>query len=508
MGYGNYSFGVAKLIDVVWDVTVGRGGQVLLAAFTYKAFTKSLTRNMESSLVSVETFKAMTLQNDTFYGVLKMMRYFQQNGGKRAKVAMFWTILSALFVLLMPTWLSAMTGYVAAIEGFVQDSSDNLVPFEEFRPVIYTIHDGDRLGEGYTKDYRVAIPWVNYEDNYYVLSDYYGCWSALSRTYNDSAEPVKWKDDADASCTLLWRLSEYTSQYGFLGLNNTETDFTFPNMTNVTIPEPSLNISANFALYGGNPSYYDTFEWWYLPYGVNWRRNDTNEMPFATSDPFFYHQSSGTGYNLTELNQNGSCQQLDNVRYKWGFSFILLYAFIATWLIWNIVVFGIYLDSYLHSRLDVAKRSIGLERAVFDLSLAMQKRTDAESVVMTGNDRLQHLIRGGHMTYKDLPLNSLPPTRWNQIRKWWEGFRFWPWAKAEKWWLAAMLIFDLFFILSVTTGRFKRGWCPYFSALPGFGVFLVLLVGRNAQGRWLIFVFWFLLFWIGNIWWILWGHNY
>lgn len=112
---------------------------------------------MESSSVSVETFKALTLQNDTTFGVSKLMRDFLKVGGTRTKFAVLCTILSALFVLLVPTWVSAMTGYTADIEGFVQDSNNNLAPAADFRLAIYTIHDVDRIG--FTKDYHVAIPW-------------------------------------------------------------------------------------------------------------------------------------------------------------------------------------------------------------------------------------------------------------------------------------------------------------------------------------------------------------
>lgn len=475
----------------------------MLAIFTYKVFTKALTRTMESSPVSSETFKAMTLQNDTIFGVLKLMRDFLKTGGTRAKVAMFWTILSALFVLLVPTWLSAMTGYTADIEAFVEDINNNRVPAGDFLPAIYTIHDGDRLGEGYSKDYRVAIPWSASYYFYLSTSDY-GCSTAYVRNY--TTDEYHWEDQPNENCTLLYRLSEYTFTYGFLGLNATETEFTFPNRTNITLPEPSLNISANIAL---NPhssytaEWYDSYYAWYeQPYGVGWARNDTGEMPFSASGPLFYHQTSSTAYDLTQFNDHGSCQQQNKVRYKWGFSFLLLYVFVTTWLIWTIVMYALYLDSYLHSRLDTMQRNMGIERAVFDLSLAMQKKIDAESVELHGNHQLEHLTRGGYMSYKDLLLDSLPPTRWGQIRRWWRDFRFRPWARAERWWLAAMLLFSLFFTLSFTAVKFSRGWCPYFSAFPGFGVFLVLLVGRRARGRWMIFAFWFLLFWAGNVWWI------
>lgn len=162
---------------------------------------------------------------------------------------------------------------------------------------------------------------------------------------------------------------------------------------------------------GGSAESYFSAAWYQTSFGRDWKRNDTGQMPFANSTPLFYHHTSDTAYDLTQFNENGSCQQLKDVKYKWGFSFLLLYAFVTTLLIWTFVLYGIYLDAYFHSRLDVVERNIGLERAVIDLSLAMQKKVDAASVGLHGNNRLAQCIKGGHMSYQDLSLDSLPPTR-------------------------------------------------------------------------------------------------
>ena len=234
-----------------------------------------------------------------------------------------------------------------------------------------------------------------------------------------------------------------------------------------------MNISANFALNphssNGADWWAKEYEWYQMPFGIDWKLN--GKTLFAEADPLFYHSTSSTVYNLTHFNANGSCQQQNNVRYKWGFSFLLSYVFVVTWLVWTIVTYGLYLDSYLHSRLDVLKRNIGVERAVLDLSLAMQKKVDAETVEMCGNHQLEHLIRGGYISYQDFLLKHLPPTRWTQLRRWWRDFRFGPWARAERWWLAAMVVFDIFFILSFKEYPFWLGWSPYFSASPGSAFF-------------------------------------
>lgn len=173
-------------------------------------------------------------------------------------------MLSALFVLLMPTWLSAMKGYTADIEGFVADTNNNLVPAEDFLPVIYTIHDGDRLGgaiyEGLPRGHTMGLQQLHIP----VIRT--GCEMGYVTSY--TTNEYHWMDDENEIWTLLWRLSEYTWIYGILGLNATETEFTFPNDTNVMISEPSLSISANFAFIRRPYAHLNVYRWHEMPFGT------------------------------------------------------------------------------------------------------------------------------------------------------------------------------------------------------------------------------------------------
>lgn len=455
---------------------------------------------METASVSSQTFESLTLRNDTFFGILVLIKEFMKVGGARARFAMLCIILCALFILSVPTWLSAMTGYTADIVGFVNGTTGNLIRASDFYPTIYTIHDGERLGDPYTNDFQIAIPWYDSSYPFLDVTNNYACWNYATHNYT-SAEN-EWSKQGHVECYMLWRVSWYTLQSGFLGLNDSETVFVYPNGSEKTLSSPSLNISASFALF---PAYWYEYahgSWYEFPYGINWNNPKTHSQTFNVSSPLFYHNGSKTLYNQTEYNKQGSCQQQGDVRYRWGFSFLLLYVFVIIFLVWIIGMYGLYLDAYLHSRLDVVQRHMGLERAVLDLSATMRKRVDNQDLDLEGNSKLKSLVKG-HMTYRELPLESLPPPRWIKLREEWENFRFWPWAKEEKWWLAAMLLFDVFLILSWTEPHFARGWSRYFSAFPIFGVFLVLLAGRRFPGRWLLFVFWMLLFWACNIWWII-----
>ena len=474
-------------------------------------FTKGLTRSMEASSVSHDTFKAVTLQNDTITGLAILIKDFFKTGGRRAKVAMCWTILAGSFVLSVPTWLSAMTGYTADIKSFVQDKDSTLVPAGNFKPVIYTIHDGARFENGFPNDTRCAVPWRS-SSRKLGLFNKYGCGSFYynnfyyDNSFNGTKNIYFGSYTTDIECKWMWAVSKYVSDYGFLGKSTAlDTIFHQPNDSKNTTPvvfSPSLNISAHFAISPvlvdwGNQEYESNFS----PYGRDWKNPDDGQYTFNVSSPVFWDSSSQTLYNLTQFNSAGSCQQQGLVKYKWGFSFLLLYVFVITFLVWTIGMWTFYLDSWLHSRLDVSQRQMGVERAVLDLSKAMQSKVDADQVELHSNSQLRTLVKINQLTCSELPLDWHVNTRWNKCRRWWRDFRFKQWAKDEKWWLCAMLFFDIMFALSFTT-NLTYGWAPYFAMFPGFGVFLVIVVGRKVRSRWLLFVFWFLLFWALNCWWI------
>jgi len=67
---------------------------------------------------------------------------------------MVWIILSASFVAIFPTWISASSGYTGNVGAYVSDVNGNLVSFSQFGYIEYVVRDGDRIG--LIEDYYVA----------------------------------------------------------------------------------------------------------------------------------------------------------------------------------------------------------------------------------------------------------------------------------------------------------------------------------------------------------------
>lgn len=111
--FGTFSFGMAKFIDLLWDIIVSRGGQALLAWITYQVHTAALMRIMESKMVTYDLYLTMTFSWSSIWSIKPMMAAIVKKLGWRNKTLFAWLIISTLWVVVWPTITNAMTGYVA-----------------------------------------------------------------------------------------------------------------------------------------------------------------------------------------------------------------------------------------------------------------------------------------------------------------------------------------------------------------------------------------------------------
>ena len=58
---------------------------------------------------------------------------------------MVFIIATMIFVLIYPTFSSAMTGYASENEAFLLDRDANMIKIVDLKPLAYIIHDGSRL---------------------------------------------------------------------------------------------------------------------------------------------------------------------------------------------------------------------------------------------------------------------------------------------------------------------------------------------------------------------------
>jgi hypothetical protein len=119
-GYGSFSFVMARFIDLVWDLVISRGRQALLAWISYRVYTDSLLRIMESQLVSYNLYSTLTLSWPSILSLVPLTKSIFSLPGFRSKVLLMWLALSSLWIAFWPSITNALTGYIPENNTFVQ----------------------------------------------------------------------------------------------------------------------------------------------------------------------------------------------------------------------------------------------------------------------------------------------------------------------------------------------------------------------------------------------------
>lgn len=136
------------LKDLTSRQIVGRGGQAILTLISWHVFAKYFTPSMQVVPVTFNTFRSIFMQKESSIdGLAKLLRDFTRRHGLHSKVAMIFMITSMVFIFAFPTLASAMTGYSANVQPFVQNSDKSSLLFNTFQPLYYVLHDGDSWGD-------------------------------------------------------------------------------------------------------------------------------------------------------------------------------------------------------------------------------------------------------------------------------------------------------------------------------------------------------------------------
>ncbi|KAI1658319.1 hypothetical protein F4813DRAFT_46041 [Daldinia decipiens] len=146
LGFGNLTFAEAKVIDISWDIVIGRGGQALMALVSWRVFADYVTTSMEFAPVTFTVFSIIFLQDEpSFFSTISIVRAFISGRGLKSKMAMVFMVLTMIFIIAWPTVAGAMTGYTTIGKAFVPDIDNNYIPYSAFRPLAYIVHDGGRV---------------------------------------------------------------------------------------------------------------------------------------------------------------------------------------------------------------------------------------------------------------------------------------------------------------------------------------------------------------------------
>ncbi|PCD18560.1 hypothetical protein FGRA07_06313 [Fusarium graminearum] len=235
LAWGSLDFTTAKLIDVTWDLVVGRGGQATMSFIAWKVCTEYLEVSLATNPATYTTVWLLRFHQET--SVLSSMRLLFQffRRGLASKTAMWIIITTLSFILAFPTIASSMTGYTAFNNPYIVSSDDRLFPYEDVKPLAYIIHDGSRV-DGFSDNYMV--PWRS--DKHDNRDSYWA-----SCTYSE-----------EAGCKLQANISAYITEYGLYAMENDTTMSSInetevlPNVTNGDFRFCSYTLFLLYFFYG------------------------------------------------------------------------------------------------------------------------------------------------------------------------------------------------------------------------------------------------------------------
>ncbi|KAF5718972.1 hypothetical protein FGLOB1_1386 [Fusarium globosum] len=415
LGWGRFSFGTAKLIDVIWDLVVGRGGQTLMAFVSWRVFVQYLQLSLVTKPATYSTVWLIKIQKDnSALATWRLASGFFKVGLASKKVMCF-IVWSALFILAFPTFTSSMTGYTPYNKAYVNGTTGKLVQFSEISPVAYLIRDGDRV-DGLSKDYPVL--WI-------------GNSTAIAKPPSLGLFDTCYDwDDPLVECQLQRDVSEYAQLYGFDGKGSRETqNGQRTYFRNKTLNWPPLNIKAfnlpNYAFY------------WNRTGDISGRASSDYLNPYRDRSALTFLVEDSL-YNVKEVQTEGICQPIKSgksIKYQWGFSFFQFFVMAILLQLWSIGLFVLWTTTHLTLKRNnigasaegwrgLLKLTDNIKEQMVSVGLNWENLTDKEL-----HYEVQHLLTGG-----PVPTSSENPFPQGQSS-------LWKWIRKVKWRLLRLMFF-------------------------------------------------------------------
>jgi hypothetical protein len=95
--FGRFSFSQAKTIDVIWDVVIGRGVQLVAGWIGYIVFSDALLRTIERHPASFEIFQRIALEGPSLLSLWTLLKEQWGAKSKQTKALFFYIWLSTLY---------------------------------------------------------------------------------------------------------------------------------------------------------------------------------------------------------------------------------------------------------------------------------------------------------------------------------------------------------------------------------------------------------------------------
>ncbi|KAF2028376.1 hypothetical protein EK21DRAFT_69767 [Setomelanomma holmii] len=336
--FGRFTFGQVKTLDVAWDVLVGRGAQLLAWWIGYNVFSDSLLRIIERHAASFQIFQRIALEGPSLLSLWTLVKELWCTRSKRTRFLFFYIWVSTLYIICIPMWLGAMTGYDSTSIAWVSlDESNNIVPSAALERTVYVSGTWDT-------PFKEPVC-VNYSLSYPILS---------SRYMRNKTRPV--------------------CRFDFPGNNQTfnEARYDYSLKDKMHPCGSSLNVTIN--------------------------GKDYDALALNATDGWCH---DSTPYDYLYLFDKTRClPDTANPSYQWGFSTMLSGLFVFFHFGWAFTMYVVWQDAQFNSSLVKSGYEMTPLRAAFAMAKAAKRRTGMgeKQLVMANTKEMQQELYGTRKT--------------------------------------------------------------------------------------------------------------
>lgn len=159
------SFTAVKIIDVAFDLVVGRGGQFVLGWVSYRVYNDVWTRLTEQTRLNYKTMAAVTLHPNQLSTLVSAVKaWVSRTTNLRTALTLLWIILAMTYVLAYPTIVSAASSLVGATSTAISLPNNGTAPIDAYiATASYQFSNTELAGK--------PNPWIVSVDNITKIGD-------------------------------------------------------------------------------------------------------------------------------------------------------------------------------------------------------------------------------------------------------------------------------------------------------------------------------------------------
>ncbi|KAK7618153.1 hypothetical protein IWX50DRAFT_275215 [Phyllosticta citricarpa] len=365
---GAFEFWVVKLIDIIWDLFVGRGLQWLAGWISYVVFSSALLRAIEASPIPYRTFIRLSLGTPSVYTIWSLLADLRRYSRKCTILLFSYAALASAYVLAMPTLFGAMTGYLSTSISYTQlrGSEGQFVPTDS----MYSGYVANGLADFSNKTCISSTDDVMRK----MKARLYGC---PAKTCTDGQKQRCLYVGLPEDCSISDSSPYYGSYHGSYYDTAAKEECGFDDETMETYYSVGKTYNCSdetgFVLDGHNYTFWEIY-------------NATAESRKEAGMANLYCYGTTPYYLAGGLEAASQClPNTNNPGYQWGFSALLSSIILIAQVIWGCSMYIVWVEAQANSRLLRSGYCLTELRGAFAFAAAAEATTGMESAELKGS---------------------------------------------------------------------------------------------------------------------------